>query len=35
MRVGYEYSWRKYEDELNDAASNRVFLGVSYQPRRK
>jgi hypothetical protein len=35
MQVGYEYSWRKYEDDPNDAASNRVFLGVSYQPRRK
>ena len=34
LRTGYEYTWRKYEDEPNDAASNRFYLGIMYEPHR-
>jgi hypothetical protein len=30
---GYEYSWRKYENETHDAASNALHLGITYEPR--
>ena len=35
LRTGYEYTWRKYEDEPGDAASNRFYLGVTYDPHRR
>ena len=32
---GYEYSWRKYENDETDATSNRFFVGVRWQPNRR
>lgn len=34
LLAGYEYTWREYEDDLNDAQSNRFYLGVVYEPHR-
>ena len=31
---GYQYVWRKYEGEPNDAASNELHLGITYEPHR-
>jgi opacity protein-like surface antigen len=31
---GYEYVWRSIEDEPEDAQSNRLFLGVTWEPNR-
>jgi hypothetical protein len=31
---GYQYVWRSLEDEPEDAQSNRLFLGVTWEPHR-
>jgi hypothetical protein len=31
---GYEYTWREYEDDPSYAHSNRLFVGVRFQPNR-
>ena len=31
---GYEYVWRSIENEPEDAVSNRLFLGVTWEPHR-
>jgi opacity protein-like surface antigen len=31
---GYEYVWRDVEDQAEDAQSNRLFLGVTWEPHR-
>jgi len=31
---GYEYVWRSIENEPEDAQSNRLFLGVTWEPHR-
>ncbi len=31
---GYEYKWREYDGEPNDAVSNEFYLGVTYEPHR-
>lgn len=33
--AGYQYTWREFEDDPTDADSNRFYLGVRYQPRRR
>lgn len=35
MVVGYNYTWRDFEDDPNSAESNRVFAGVTYEPNRR
>lgn len=32
---GYEYVWRQIEGDPNDAVSNRLFLGVTWEPHRR
>lgn len=31
----YAYAWQEYEDELSDASSNRILIGVVYEPKRR
>ncbi len=31
----YDYRWRKDEGDLTDARSNGIFVGMSYEPRRR
>lgn len=31
---GYEYVWRQIEDQPDDAVSNRLFLGITWEPHR-
>jgi hypothetical protein len=31
---GYDYAWRKYDGEPNDAVSNALHLGITYEPHR-
>jgi opacity protein-like surface antigen len=31
---GYRYAWRKYDGDPNDAASNELYLGITYEPHR-
>jgi len=31
---GYQYVWRSIEGEPDDAQSNRLFLGVTWEPHR-
>ena len=35
MVVGYDYTWRDYENDPTSAESNRVFAGVAYEPNRR
>jgi opacity protein-like surface antigen len=32
---GYQYRWREYDGDPNDATSNEFFLGVTYEPHRR
>jgi opacity protein-like surface antigen len=32
---GYQYRWREYDGDPNDATSNEFFLGVTYEPNRR
>jgi hypothetical protein len=32
---GYEYVWRSIEDQPEDSVSNRLFLGVTWEPNRR
>lgn len=32
---GYEYVWRSIEDQPGDSESNRLFLGVTWEPNRR
>lgn len=31
----YAYQWQEYEDEPSDASSNRILIGVMYEPKRR
>jgi len=35
LLVGYDYTWRDYENDPTSAESNRVFAGVTYEPNRR
>lgn len=32
---GYQYRWREYDGDPNDATANEFFLGVTYEPNRR
>jgi hypothetical protein len=32
---GYQYRWREYDGDPNDAASNEFFLGITYEPNKR
>jgi hypothetical protein len=32
---GYQYRWREYEGDPNDATANEFFLGITYEPHRR
>lgn len=32
---GYEHVWRKYDGEPDDATSNSLYLGITYEPHRR
>jgi hypothetical protein len=31
----YAYQWQEYKDEPSDASSNRILIGVTYEPKRR
>lgn len=35
MTIGYAYTWQKYANDSNSAASNRLHLGLTYSPHRR
>jgi opacity protein-like surface antigen len=32
---GYQYRWREYDGDPNDATANVFFLGITYEPHRR